>query len=47
MEKIKTTKDKRWKYIKIDNLTKCEEIAPREVDYIIIKHPPMEDDVEW
>jgi len=47
MGKIKTTKDKRWKYIKIDNLTKCEEIAPREIDYIIIKHPPKEDDAEW
>ena len=47
MKKIKTTKDKRWKYIKIDNLKECEELSPKEIDYIIIKHPPKEDEDEW
>ena len=47
MEKIKTTKDKRWKFTKIDKLEDCENISPKDIDYIIIKHPPKEDDSEW
>ena len=47
MNKTKTTHDKKWKYIKINNLEESKNIDLRDTDYLIVKHPPQEDDTDW
>jgi len=47
MNKTKTTHNKRWKYIKINNLEESKNINLRDIDYLIVKHPPQEDDTDW